>query len=157
MDEQKKSESSREEAERLGPYQIHEQVPQSTYNQGELYRARHEKSGAAALVLKPADEDGAGQLSDWRVRITSSASPGYVAMEVENSPNFVAPDKHSVEALVVTLEDVREGVRHMDHALSAAPEPRSRRRLGLALASAVAVGALVFALVRLTPVSPPTG
>jgi hypothetical protein len=56
MDEKKKSEESWEEAERLGPYQLHEQVPRSAGNQGELYRATHETSGATALVLKPAAE-----------------------------------------------------------------------------------------------------
>ncbi len=58
MGTKKKSESSREEPEQLGPYRIQEQVPQAAHSQGELYRATHETSGATALVLKPATEDG---------------------------------------------------------------------------------------------------
>ncbi len=150
MDEQKKSESSREDAERLGPYQIHEQVPQSDYSRGELYRATHETSGAPALVLKPA-EGGAVPLKDWRVSLISSASPDYVALEVEDTPHVVAPDKHSVESLVCTFEEVREEVGRMDRAFAAAREPRARWRLGLA--GAAAVGALLCVLARLAPVS----
>ncbi|QRN94509.1 hypothetical protein JRI60_36075 [Archangium violaceum] len=70
MDEKKKAEEKWEEAERLGPYQLHEQVPQSAGNQGELYRATHETSGATALVLKPAAEQGAAPVTDWRVQLS---------------------------------------------------------------------------------------
>jgi hypothetical protein len=80
MDEKKKAEESWEEAERLGPYQIHEQVPQDEYSQGTLYRATHVTSGAPALVLKPA-EGGSVPPKDWRVSLISSASHEYVALE----------------------------------------------------------------------------
>jgi hypothetical protein len=158
--DEKKSESSWGEAEQVGPYQLQEQVPQSEYSRGELYRATHETSGATALVLKPSaeDKDGAAPLADWRVRIISSDAPGYLALEVEHSPKSVAPDSHSVEALVVMLEDVREGVRRMTHAFSDSSESRLRRCLGMALVSAATVCALVFALTRLAPMSqPPSG
>jgi hypothetical protein len=150
----KKPESSWEEAERLGPYQLHEQVPQSEHDRGELYRATHQKSGATALVLKPA-EDGSAPLTDWRVRCISSASPSYLAVEVEHSRWSVAPDKQSVETLVCTFEDMREGVTLMGHAV--ADEPRPRWRLGLALAGSAAMGALLFALVQSAFVSQPPG
>ena len=52
MTDDEKNESGWEEAERLGPYQLHEQVPQAEHSRGELYRATHEMSGAEALVLK---------------------------------------------------------------------------------------------------------
>ncbi|HEX8818875.1 MAG TPA: hypothetical protein VF794_03045, partial [Archangium sp.] len=74
---------------------------------------------------------------------------------VEQTPWAVAPDKHSVETVVCTFEEVREGVERMAQALSGAPEPRPLWRLGLALTGAAAVCALVFALGRLAPVSPP--
>jgi hypothetical protein len=147
MDEEKKSGSSWEEVEQVGPYQLREQVPQDEYSQGELYRATHETSGATALVLKPAeDEKGAPRLIDWQVRVISSASPSYVALEVENTPRSVDPDRHSVESLVCTFEDVREGVERMDHALHASNEARPWWRLGLALSGAAP---LVVALVRM--------
>jgi hypothetical protein len=159
MDKQKESESSWEEAEKLGPYQLQEQVPQDDRGQGELYRATHESSGAPALVLKPAarSEGRAEPLTDLRVRLISSASPGYDALEVERTPRSVAPDRQSVESLVCTLEDVHEVVGRMAHAFSASPEPRRLRwHLGLGLAGAIVVGALLFTLVRLAPVSQPS-
>jgi hypothetical protein len=155
MDERKKSESRWEEAEQLGPYQLQEQVPQDDYSQGELYRATHETSGVPALVLKPAarGEERAGPLSDLRVRIISSASPCYDAMEVEQTPRSVAPERQSVESLVSTLEDVHEAVGRMARAFSSVRGPR---RLclhpGWGLAGAVVVCALLLALVRLAPV-----
>ena len=144
----KKPESRWEEADRLGPYQLHEQVPQSEHDWGELYRATHETSGATALVLKPA-EDGSAPLTDWRIRCVSSSSPNYLAVEVEHSRWSVAPDKQSVETLVCTFEDVGEGMKRMADAV--ADEPRPRWRRGLALAGTAAVCALVFFLVRLAP------
>lgn len=158
MDEKKKPEERWEEAERLGPYQLHEQLPQDAHHQGELYRATHEKTGATALVLKPAAEEGEVPLKDWWVQLISSASHGYIALEVVHSPWSVAPDKHSVDALVFLFEGVRKGVRRMSRAFPYTDEPRLGRRLGLGLVSAAALCALLFVLVRLTPVSqPPSG
>ena|GEM_PF-297871 len=152
----KKPESDGEELEQLGPYQLHEQVPQDELSRGELYRATHETSGVTALVLKPPEEDGAVPTRDWRVRCVSSDSPGYVALEVEDSRWVTASGRHSVEALMCLFEEVREGVRRMSDAFPAADEPRPWRRLGLVLAGAAAVGALVFALLHWAPRSQPT-
>jgi hypothetical protein len=154
MDEEKKSESSWEEAERLGPYQLHEQVPQAAHDRGELYRATHETSGATALVYKPVAEKDAVPLKDWRVCLISSSS-GYVAMEVVESPWSLGPNKHLVEALVFLFEGVRKAVGYMARAIPEDYQLRSRWRLGLGVASAAAVCALLFALVRLAPESPP--
>jgi hypothetical protein len=154
---EKKPESSWEEAEHVGPYQLREQVPQDEHSRGELYRAMHERSGVTALVLKPTTVKGEVPLKDWRVHCVSSASDSYLALEVEDSRWSVAPDRHSVEALVCLLEDVREGMRRMADALPASDEPRRWRRLGLVLAGAAAVCALAFALVRTGSVSPPPG
>jgi hypothetical protein len=149
VETEKKPESGWDQPERLGPYQLQEQVPQSAYSQGELYRATHETSGAPALVLKPAAEEGEGAvpLTDWRVCFSSSTSPNYLAVELEHSP-CSAPDRHSVEELVCMFEDVRDGVGRMDQAFSASNEPHRRwRRLEPALAGAVA---LVLALLPAT-------
>ncbi|WP_257451589.1 hypothetical protein [Archangium lipolyticum] len=153
MDEDQKPEERREE--QVGPYQLEEQVPQSDISQGELYRATHETSGATALVLKPTTEASAAPPKDWRVRLISSASRDYIALEVEESPWSVAPDKHSVEALMALFEGVREGVRRMARAFPDTREPRRWWRLGLAFASAAAACALLFAPVRLAPEFPP--
>ena len=45
MDDEKKSEASGEQPERLGPYVLQEQVAQSDDSYGELYLATHETSG----------------------------------------------------------------------------------------------------------------
>ncbi|MCY1078763.1 hypothetical protein [Archangium lansingense] len=101
------------------------------------------------------DEDVVALPTDLRVRIISSASPGYDAMEVEQTPRSVAPDRQSVESLVSTLEDVHKQVERMTHAFSASPESRSRRPLGLLLVGSAAVCALVFAFARLALMSQP--
>jgi len=155
MDEDKKSESSWEEAEQVGPYRLEEQVPQDDYSRGPLYRATHETSGARALVRESAarDEGSAEPVADMRVRLISSASRGYDAMEVEQTPWSVAPDRQSVESLVSTLEDAHKVVERMAHAYSAPSEPRPQRHLGLAWGGVAAVFALAFTLGRLVPMS----
>jgi hypothetical protein len=156
MDEEKQSESSGEEVEQVGPYQLQEQVPQDEQSHGELYRATHETSGATALVLKPTPEDEArsGPLTDWQVRCVSSDSPSYLALEVEHSAWSVAPDRHSVETLMCLFEEVRDGVKRMDRAFPASTEPRRGWRLGLAVAGAAAVCVLLFSLMHGPPASP---
>ncbi|OJH38873.1 hypothetical protein [Cystobacter ferrugineus] len=153
MDEEKKSEASREEPERLGPYLLQEQVQQSHDSQVELYLATHETSGATALVRKHAAEEDAAARKDWRVLFGSWASRGYSAMEVEHTDWARALDRQSAESLLLTLEGVLEEVRRMARAVAGTHEPR-RWRLGWGMASAAMVCALLFALVRLASVSP---
>jgi hypothetical protein len=157
MDEQEKSGSSGEDVARVGPYRLEEQVPQDDDSQGPLYRATHETSGAQALVRESAeDEKREEPRPDVKVRFISSASRGYDAMEVEQTPWSVAPERQSVESLVATLEEVQETVGRMARALSASSGRRPWRlpRLGR-LTGAVAVCALAFVLGRHAPVSPP--
>jgi hypothetical protein len=151
MDEKKKTEG--EEREQLGPYQLEEQMPQEDLSAGELYRATHEKSGATALVFKPAAGEDVAGLTDCRVRFTSSSAQSYIAVEVEDSQG--APNRNSVEGLVLLFEGVRKGVQRMARAFEDDHESRRRWRLGLAWASAAVVGILLLALVRLASVSPP--
>jgi hypothetical protein len=56
------------------------------------------------------NEEEAEPRTDVRVHLISSASQGYDAMEVEQTPRSVAPERQSVESLVSTLEDVHEAV-----------------------------------------------
>ncbi|MFY0527555.1 hypothetical protein ACN28I_31910 [Archangium gephyra] len=155
MDEEKKSEASEEGAERVGPYLLQEQVQQSGDSQEELYLATHETSGATALVRKHTAEEGKAPRKDWRVFLGSWASGGYSAMEVEHTGWARAQDRQSAESLLLTLEGVLEEARLMVRAVSGPHEPRLRWRLGWGMASAVTVGALLLALVRLAPVSQP--
>jgi len=148
MDEEKKS-------ERLGPYVIQEQVQQSHDSQEELYLATHETSGATALVRKHSSEEDAAPRKDWRVLFGSWASRGYSAMEVEHTDWARAQDRQSAESLLLTFESVLEEVRRMARAVSNTHEPRLRWSLGLGMASAAMVCALLFALVRLPSVSQP--
>ncbi|HEX8824905.1 MAG TPA: hypothetical protein VF794_33625 [Archangium sp.] len=155
MDEEKKSEASCEEPERLGPYVIQEQVQQSHDSQEGLYLATNETSGATALVRKHAPEERAAARKDWRVFLGSWASRGYSALEVEHTDWARAQDRQSAESLLPTLEGVLEEARRMAHAVSAPPEPRLRCRLGWGVASAATVCALFLALVRLAPLPQP--
>jgi hypothetical protein len=144
-----KNESSWEDSERVGPYQLHEQVTQSSPGQDELYGATHETSGAPALVPKPASEgeDGSAPLPDLQVRYVSSASSGYIAVEVVRSPWTFAPGSHSVDELVCTVEDLHAGVSRMARLLADSEEPpRPQRRLGRARAG---VALLTLTLVLL--------
>lgn len=153
MDEEKESEASGEDVERLGPYLLQEQVQQSHDSQVELYLATHEKRGTTALVRKHAAEESAAPGKGWRVRLGFWASRGYSAMEVEHTPWARALDRQSAESLLLTLESVLEEVRRMARVVADTHEPRLRWRLGLGMASAAMVCALVFTLVRLAPVS----
>ncbi|MFL5352123.1 hypothetical protein [Archangium sp.] len=144
-----------EERTHLGPYQLKEQLPQSPDSPGELYVATHEKSGATALVLKPAADEDSAPTTDFRVHVISSEVPSYIALEVEDSRRARARGRHSAESLMSLLEEVREGLRRMARALDDPEEPRFPWRLGLALAGTAAVCALFFALGRLSPESPP--
>jgi hypothetical protein len=154
MDEKKKSEASGEEAERLGPYRLQEQVQQSHDSQEELYLATHEPSGDTSLLREHAAEERAASRKSWRVLLEFCASRGYSALRVKYTDWARAQDRQSAESLLLTLESVLAEVRRMLRAVSGPPEPRLRWRLGLGVASAVTVCALLFALVyRAAPVS----
>ncbi|HYO59761.1 hypothetical protein [Archangium sp.] len=155
MDEEKKSEAGGKQPERLGPYLLQEQVQQSHDSPVELYLATHETSGATALVRKHAAQEHAAPGKNWRVRLGCWASGSYSAMEVEHTDWARAQDRQSAESLLHTLEGVLEEARSMARAVSDTHEPSLPWRVGRAVASAAAICALLFALVRLALVSPP--
>jgi hypothetical protein len=157
MDEEKKSEANGEDSERLEPYLLQEQVEQSHDSPVEVYLATDETSGDKALVRKHTAEEKAARRPEWQVRIGYWASRGYSFLHLEHTGWARALDKQSAESLLFTLEKVLEEVRLMAGVLAVPPEPRPRWHLGLGLGvvSAAAVGALLFALVRLDPVSQP--
>ena len=155
MDEEKKSEASCEEPERLGPYLLQEQVEQDHDSPVELYLATHETSGATALVRKHSAEEGRAPGKDWRVHLGSSATGGYSVMEVEHTDCARAQDSQSAESLLLTLESVGEEAQCMARVLSDTHEPRLRWHLGLGVVGAATVGVVLFALVRLASVSQP--
>jgi hypothetical protein len=155
MDEEKKAEANGEDPERLEPYLLEEQVEQSHDSPVEMYLATHETSGDKALVRKHPAKEKAAQRPEWLVRIGYLASRGYSFLHLEHTRWARGLDKQSAEALLFTLESVLEEVRRMAGVLAVTPEPRPRWHLGLGVVSAAAVGALLFALVRLDPVSQP--
>jgi hypothetical protein len=59
-----------------------------------------------------------------RARFISSVAPSFIALEVEDSRGAVAPNRNSVEALVLVFEGVHEGVRRMARAFDDPHEPR---------------------------------
>ncbi|WP_309893655.1 hypothetical protein [Archangium sp.] len=154
-EEKKKSEAKGEDPERLEPYLLQEHVEQSHDSPVEMYLATHETSGAKALVRKHTAEEKAAQLPEWLVRIGYVASRGYSMLHMEHTGFARALDKQTAESLLFTLERVLEEVRRMASVLDVTPEPRPRWHLGLGVGvvSAAAVGALLFALVHVDPVS----
>ncbi|WP_309895545.1 hypothetical protein [Archangium sp.] len=158
MDEEKKSEAKGAEPERLEPYLLQEQVEQSHESPVEMYLAKHEMSGDKALVRKHTAEEKAAQQPEWLVRIGYLASRGFSFLHAEHTGWARALDKQTAESLLFTLEKVLEEVRRMAGVLDVTPEPRPRWHLGLGVGvvSAAAVGALLFALVRLDSVSQPS-
>jgi hypothetical protein len=155
MDEKKKSEASGEKPDRLGSYVIQEQVQQSHDSQEGLYLATHEESGDTVLGRKHPAEERAAQGKSWRVLLECWASEGYSILNVQFTDWARALDRQSAESLLHTLEAVLEEARRMLHAASVTPEPRPRWHLGLGVASAVTVCALLLALVSRVPVSQP--
>jgi hypothetical protein len=153
MDEEKKSEASGEEPERLGQYRLQEQVQQSHDSQEGLYLATHETSGATGLLREHSAQERAARGKSWRVLLECWASEGYSVLHVQFTDWARALDRQSAESLLHTLEAVLEEVRRMLHAASFTPEPRPRWHLGLGVASAVTVCALLLALVYRVPVS----
>ena len=156
-EEKKKSEANWAEPERLEPYLLQEQVEQSHDSPVEMYLATHETSGDKALVRKHTAEEKAARRPEWLVRLGYLASQGYSVLHMEHTGWARALDKQSAEALLHTLEGVLEEVRRMAGVLGVTPEPRPRWHLGLGVGvvSAAAVGALLFALVHVDPVSQP--
>ena len=158
MDEDKKSETSGEPPERLGQYLIQQEVRRSAPGQEEVYLARHETSGATALLVKLTARQAASLKKSWRVFLGYWASEGFFALQMEHTPWSRAQDRQSVESLLFTFEAVLDAVRRMARAVPDIREPRPRWHLGLALAGAAAMGALLFTLVRPALMSqPPSG
>jgi len=155
MDEEKKSEAKGEAPERLEPYLLQEQVEQSHDSPVEMYLATHEVSGDKALVRKHTAEEKAARRPEWQVRLGYLATRGYSVLHMEHTSWARALDKQTAEALLHTLESVLEEVRRMAGVLSDTPKSRPRWHVGVGVVSAAAVGALLFALVRLDPVSQP--
>jgi hypothetical protein len=141
----------------LGSYRLQEQVQQSHDSQEGLYLATHETSGATGLLREHSAEERAARGKSWRVLLECWASEGYSVLHVHFTDWARALDRQSAESLLHTLEAVLEEVRRMLNAASCTPEPRARRHLGLGVASAVTVCALLLALMHLAPVSQPAG
>ncbi|WP_309895764.1 hypothetical protein [Archangium sp.] len=155
MDEEKKSKASGEPPDRLGPFLIQQEVGRSAPGQEEVYLATHETSGAAALLIKLTAKQAAALKKSWRVFIGYWAEEGFFSLQAEHTPWSRAQDRQSVESLLFTFAAVLDGVRRMGRAVPDIREPRPRWHLGLALAGAVAIGALLFTLVRPALVSKP--
>lgn len=140
---------------RLGPYVLGPRY-KHTEDLGRVYRARNAETGAPALVLEHTERqvfDVPG--ADWTLRLRSSESPAYLALEVESAPQSSEAEV-AAEELDFMLEDLHLVVtrtlrtpvtlRHLrsPHVPEARPEPPPvlvwpRRVLGGALAACVAL------------------
>ncbi|WNG49177.1 hypothetical protein F0U60_37475 [Archangium minus] len=115
----------------LGQYRLGPRY-RSTGELGRVYRARHVETGRPALVVQRTDRQADdAPLADWQVRVTSSVSPAFLALEVERAPEGGDPLDVAGE-LVFMLEDAAQAAdttvnrpETMQHLLSAArPTPR---------------------------------
>jgi hypothetical protein len=118
-------------------------------------KKKSEASGDTSLLREHAAEERATSGKSGRVLLEFCASLGYSALRVKHTDWARAQDRQSAESLLLTLESVLKEVQRMLRAVSGPPEPRLRWRLGLGVASAVTVCALLFALVYWAPVSQP--
>ncbi|MFY0567090.1 hypothetical protein ACN28E_25075 [Archangium lansingense] len=92
---------------RVGPYRLGPRY-RDTGALGRVYRAHNAETGAPALVLqRTARQEDATPLADWTVRVTSSVSPAFLALEVESAPVDGLP-ADVVEEFVVMLGDAEQ-------------------------------------------------
>ena len=138
-----------ESPEKLGPYELAEEVQPSEFVKGELYRGTHEETGASALVHRSGAGEGEPP-GDLRARYISSSTHGYTAVEVEAPPGSAPHRKLRVEELLHAFEAIHAGMGRIARLL-AEPEPPLRRNRGRALAGAAAVCTVLFAGVALAP------
>ncbi|HZI02593.1 MAG TPA: hypothetical protein VEZ71_01145 [Archangium sp.] len=92
---------------RVGPYQLGPRF-KGTGDTGRIYRAHHVETGAPALVLQRTERQSDEQpLADWRVLVTSSVSPAFLALEVVRAPAAGLP-ADVAEEFVVMLGDAEQ-------------------------------------------------
>ncbi|MCY1080277.1 hypothetical protein [Archangium lansingense] len=119
--------SARQRGNQLGPYVLGPRF-KSTGDMGRIYRAHNVVTGAPALVLQRTErQDDEEILADWTVRVTSSVSPAFVALEVESAPR--AGDPADVpEELVFMLRDAEELANATINRPETMPHLRAARR-----------------------------
>lgn len=96
-----------QQGNRLGPYRLGARY-RSTGDLGRVYRAHNVETGAQALVLQRTERQADDvPLADWQVRVTSSVSPAFLAIEVESAPAVGVP-ADIAEEFVVMLGDAEK-------------------------------------------------
>ncbi|QRK08060.1 hypothetical protein JQX13_50290 [Archangium violaceum] len=153
--------SHQQRGNQLGQYRLGSRY-RNTGELGRVYRAHHVETGRPALVVQRTERQADdAPLADWQVRVVSSVSPSYLALEVERAPEGGDPLDVAGE-LVFMLEDAAQVAdttinrpETMGHLLGAArPTPRTsqapraeraslRRPAFAAAAAALAAAALL--------------
>ncbi|HEX5750006.1 MAG TPA: hypothetical protein VFZ09_27500 [Archangium sp.] len=91
----------------LGQYQLGPRY-RDTQDMGRIYRAHNVETGAPALVLQRTERQVDEQpLANWQVRVTSSVSPAFLALEVECAPAAGLP-ADVAEEFVVMMGDAEQ-------------------------------------------------
>lgn len=155
--------ASNHRGNRLGPYQLESRYRGTGEDLGRVYRARHAETGAPALVVQHTErhpED--APLADWALRLRSSTSPAYLALEVESAPQ-TADSAAAGEELDYMLDDLHSAVdrtlrrpevlRHLRSPRRPPAQPQRDWRPGL-FAGALAA-ALAVTIVHSTPTHAP--
>ncbi|QRK06068.1 hypothetical protein JQX13_38990 [Archangium violaceum] len=155
------NDSQQQRGNTLGQYRLGPRY-RGTGELGRVYRAHHVETGRPALVVQRTERQADdAPLADWQVRVTSSVSPAFLALEVERAPEGGDPLDVAGE-LVFMLEDAAQAAdttinrpETMPHLLSAPrPTPRTshapraeptswRRPAFAAAATALAAAALL--------------
>lgn len=153
--------SNTQRGNQLGPYQLGARY-RNTGHLGRIYRAHSAETGAPALVVQRTGRQAEdAPLADWELRVTSSVSSSFLAVEVTKAP--VGGDPLDVAGeLVFMLEDAASAAdttinrpETMPHLLSARrplprasratrPERKDWRRPALAAGMAALVAGLVL-------------
>ena len=134
---------------RLGPYHVGRRYRHVDPALGRVYEAHHVDTGAPALVLVPGKDEAWAPRRDWRVRAVGSASPPFLALEVEHAPED-SPESaaeltlvfHRLTGVCAQFEGRPDASRHLtgtlvrDSRYLARWRPRLRR-LGHALAALI--------------------
>ncbi|EPX56177.1 hypothetical protein D187_007519 [Cystobacter fuscus DSM 2262] len=141
---------------RLGPFQLERRYRNTGDDLGRIYRAHNVETGAAALLLQHTERQAFDvPVAEWTIRLCSSVSPAYLALEVESAPeetdagdaaeelDFMLYDLH--EAVTRTLK-TPETLRHLRSRRPSAPSVVTpaipawhRPALGAALVACVAL------------------
>jgi hypothetical protein len=145
----------------VGPYTVLRRLRGLANGVGRLYAARHTGTGTPAVLVIPKGKGHFHPAGDWQLRVCASASPAYLALEVEQASSAAPVEQLAMgmDALACALEGLEDNPEAAEHLAT----PRSVRATRAGHArwpywAALACGGLLATLVlvpRIGSVPPP--